>query len=294
MPKLIIKTLSRKRPSFFQLHDYMQTGAEDKEEIISRNMTHTQNRTQVLNQFSKNYTLLKQIKGANSMYHDILSLEHNAEIPIQRQKEIMKSLAQKYLELRAEHNIAIGYIHTETNNIHCHLMISSNPKHEPNRLRHSKEDFSKIQKELENYKIEQFPELGNEKLYTRERTKQKTYQNAQAKDREAYLKHRTKESSRKDQIRQIIAECISDSYSQEQLIKKLAKHNLEFYQRGETAGIIDLQKQSKGETKCKHRLKTLGVESEYWNLMEFEKSREKEIEKIRWVQERDVEDEIER
>lgn len=58
--------------------------------------------------------------------------------------------------------------------------------------------------------------------------------------------------------------------------------------------IIKNQDKSNGKTKCKHRLKTLGVESEYQNLLEFEKSREKEIGKIREIQGREVGDELER
>ncbi len=282
---MIIKTLSRKKPSFFQLYDYMKDGSDDKETPISRNLHNTNNRYQVLQEFTNNHKLTKNIKNGNALYHDIISFPNTKEVSIERQKEAITILADKYLKKRAEDNIAIGYIHTETNNLHLHLMISSNPKNESKRHRLSKPQLKEIQKELELYKQQEFPELGQELIYTKEREiEEPNYQSSKSKDQEYQLKHRTKKLSRKDEIKQILAEIMLDSYSKTQLQKKLQKHNLEFYERGHTAGIIDLEEQSKGKTKVKHRFKTLGLELEYQNFMEFEKSKELD---------REIEDELE-
>jgi hypothetical protein len=203
---MIIKSLSRKKPTFFQLYDYMKNGAENQ----------------------------------------------------------------------------------ETNNLHLHLMISSNPKNKPNRRRLSKEEFSNIQKEMEIYKNKTFPEMEQEIIYTKERELEKTYQTSKSKDREYRQKHRTKEPSRNDIIKQITGEILTLSYSKTQFIKKLKQHKLELYQRGKTAGIIDLTAKEQGKTKCKHRFKTLGLETEYENLMEFEKSREIEEKELE-IGEREME-----
>ena len=48
--------------------------------------------------------------------------------------------------------------------------------------------------------------------------------------------------------------------------------------RGNTAGIIDKSDSTK------YRLKRLNLETQYQQLLEFEKSREKEIGKIREIQ----------
>ena len=300
---MIIKTLSRKKPSFFQLYDYMKDGSDDKEIAISRNLHSTNNRYQVLQEFTNNHKLTRNIKNGNALYHDIISFPNIKEVSIERQtagsrvklkekqiarqKEAITILADKYLEKRAKDNIAIGYIHTETNNLHLHLMISSNPKNEPSRHRLSKLQLKEIQKELELYKQQEFPELGRELIYTKEREiEAPNYQSSKSKDQEYQLKHRTKKLSRKDQLKQVLAEIILDSYSKTQLQKKLQKHNLELYERGKTAGIIDLEEQFKGKTKVKHRFKTLGLQLEYENLLEFDRSseierRKQEMEKIR-------------
>ena len=289
---MIIKTLSRKKPSFFQLYDYMKDGSDDEKIAISRNLHNTNNRYQVLQEFTNNHKLTKNIKNGNALYHDIISFPNIQNISIERQKEAITILADEYLECRAKDNIAIGYIHTETNNLYLHLMISSNPKNEPNRHRLSKLQLKEIQQALELYKQQNFPELGQELIYTKEREiEEPNYQSSKSKDQEYQLKHRTKKLSRKDQLKQILAEIILDSYSKTQLQKKLQKHNLELYERGKTAGVIDLEEQSKGISKVKHRFKTLGLELEYKNLLEFDRSKEldREID-----DELELEDEFER
>lgn len=69
-------------------------------------------------------------------------------------------------------------------------MISSNEALSPQRQRLSKAEFSKIQKELESYKLEKFPELEDKTLYNKELTKNKAIK-SKSKDRENQLKHRT-------------------------------------------------------------------------------------------------------
>jgi hypothetical protein len=274
---MIIKSLSRKKPTFFQLYDYMLEGADDKEFIISKNLYQTNSRKEVLKQFTKNHNLLPKRKNGNALYHEIISLPYQKDIPIKKQKEMLYNMANHYLEHRTGLNISFGVIHEEKEHLHCHLMISSNEKHSSQRQRLPKEQFAQLQKDLENYKQQNFPELEDKVLYNKERTKNR-YQSSKSKDREYQLKHRTKEPSRKDILKEITAEIILDSYSKEQLIKKLKAQNLEFYQRGKTAGIIDLEEKEQEKTKHKHRFKTLGLEEEYQNFLEFEKVKEQENE----------------
>ena len=285
---MIIKTLSRKKPSFFQLYDYMLDGAEDKDFIISRNIINPHNRKKVLDELNKNYKLLPKRKDGNALYHDIISFPHQKNIPIKRQKEILYDIANRYLEKRAENNMSFGVIHEEKDHLHCHLMISSNEKHSDTRHRISKTQLLEIQKELENYKLQEYPELGQNRLYTRERTRDKANRTSQSKDRENQLKHRTKEESRAEIIQEKVAKSLLSSYTIKEFEKNLQKQGFEFYVRGNTAGIIDKSDSTK------YRLKRLDLETQYQNLLEFEKSREKEIEKIREIQEREVEDELER
>ena len=62
-------------------------------------------------------------------------------------------------------------------------MISSNEINSPQRQRLSKQEFNQIQKEIEAYKLEKFPELQDKILYNKELTRNKT-QTSKSKDRE--------------------------------------------------------------------------------------------------------------
>jgi hypothetical protein len=105
---MIIKTLSRKKPSFFQLYDYMLDGADDKEFIISRNIINPHNRKKVLDELNANYKLLPKRKDGNALYHDIISFPHQKNIAIKRQKEILYDIANRYLEQRTGLNLTIS------------------------------------------------------------------------------------------------------------------------------------------------------------------------------------------
>jgi hypothetical protein len=62
---------------------------------------------------------------------------------------------------------------------------------------------------MEIYKNKTFPEMEQEIIYTKERELEKTYQSSKSKDREYQQKHRTKEPSRNDIIKQITGEIVN-------------------------------------------------------------------------------------
>ena len=221
------------------------------------------------------------------LYHEIISLPEQKDLPIKKQREILTHLANRYLEQRTGLNLAFGVIHEEKAHLHCHLMISSNEALSPQRQRLSKAEFSKIQKELESYKLEKFPELTDKILYNKDLTKNKAVK-SKSKDHENQLKHRTGQESRAEIVQKQIEKALLSSFTVKEFEKNLQKQGFEFYLRGNTAGIID---KSDG---TKYRLKRLELETQYQNLLEFERAREKEIGKIREIQGRDVEDGKER
>ncbi len=221
------------------------------------------------------------------LYHEIISLPEQKDISIKKQKEILTHLANRYLEQRTGLNLAFGVIHEEKAHLHCHLMISSNDVGSPQRQRLSKAEFSKIQKELESYKLEKFPELQDKTLYNKDLTKNKAIK-SKSKDRESQLKHRTKQESRAETIQKQIEKALLSSFTVKEFENNLQKQGFEFYVRGNTAGVVN---KSDG---TKYRLKRLELEMQYQNLLAFERAREKEIGKIREIQGREVEDERER
>lgn len=287
---MIIKSLSRKTETYGDLYKYFHKERCQKKYTISYNLYKTETQDDVLSQFKKNGDLLPKRKNGVMLYHEIISLPQQKgpkTLPIEKQKEILLDIAYKYLEARSPLNLAYGVIHEESEgkNLHCHLMISSNEILNPKRTRLSKERYANIQRDIEKYKEEKYPFLADKKLYNKERVKNK-YQSSQSKDRENKLKHRTKKPSRTDLVQQRVREAITFSNSFDEFKERLTAYNLEFYVRGNTPGVIDIEGKSRGLKKNNFRLKRLNLEDSYLNLLIFEK--EKNINNIR-THEKDLE-----
>lgn len=286
---MIIKSLSRKKPTFKQLYEYITDGAEKNPFVISKNLYNVDEKENILNQFEDNSKNLKFRSNGVYLYHEIISLPEQKDIALKKQKEILNDLANKYLEKRINLNLAFGTIHTEKNHLHCHLMISSNEINSDTRQRLSKEQFNQIQKEIESYKIEKFPELKDKILYNKEKVRNK-YQSAKSKDQEEQFKHRSKKPSRSEELKEIISKILTSSFTVKEFENTLNSLNLGLYKRGETYGIID--KTTAENTK--YRLKRLDSQEQFENLLAFEKVRENEIESIKKIQQKSKEIEKER
>lgn len=258
---MIIKSMSRKSTSFSQLYDYLTR--DENSHTFSRN-TYTQahSRNEFINEFYENAKHIKNSRGKVFMYHEVLSLEIN-NLSISKQKEILLDLSEKYLSSRADRHLSFGVVHEEKNNIHLHLMISANGIEGEQRIRLSKEQFSQIQKDLENYKNQNYPELEQSSFYQNEKDLSKE------KQQEQELKNRGARSVR-DEIKEELERTFSNATSKTYLEKHLHSLGYEIYTRGQTQGI-----------KCngkKYRLKTLGLELEYKQLLtKLERTQQREM-----------------
>ena len=271
--------MSRKKADFGKLFDYMEKEAE-ADLRISRNLYDLE-KEQVLRAYRKNFEYLAKRKNGNSYYHEIISLEKNEKIPKERQKEILFALANKYLEKRAERHLCYGVIHNDREHLHAHLMISSNKKYSRERNFLYKKEFCEIQREIEQYRLEKYPELETARLFTQER--KRSLQSSKSRDREYRQKMRTGQESRAERVKQTAWEALALSYTEKDFKEKLRSAGLEFYKRGKTAGVIDLKAQAEGKKKYKYRLKRLGLDEEFERVLnlkrqEREQDREYEIE----------------
>ena len=291
---MIIKSLSRKKPTFEQLYNYITEGAEPTVDgsqknhfIISKNLYNTE-KNSVIQQFKDNSKLLPKRKNGVFLYHEIISFPQQTNISKKKQKEMLINIANIYLEKRINLNLAFGSIHEEKEHLHCHLMISSNEINSPQRQRLSKQEFNTIQKEIEAYKLKKFPELQDRILYNKELTRNKT-QTSKSKDRENQFKHRTKTQSKVENIREVVEKTLLSSFTAKDFINNLQKHNFELYIRGNTTGIID-----KINDNTKYRFKRLELEEQWQNLLEYDRVRQKEIENIKEIQRQNKEKDRER
>jgi hypothetical protein len=86
---MIIKSLSRKKPSFIQLYDYMVSGAEKNHFVISKNLYNTDTRRDVIGSFQANAKHLPKRKNGVFLYHEIISLPEQYEFGWKRCKHFI-------------------------------------------------------------------------------------------------------------------------------------------------------------------------------------------------------------
>ena len=289
--------MARKAPTFEQLINYINKEQSKNKSIIHN--FYSQELGEIKKEFMKNADHIKNSRGKNYLYHEIISLSPNQEqIKIKELETILIDLGQKYIETRAKNNLVYGKIHQEKDHLHLHLCISANEINSNRRLRLSKADFLKIQKELERYKEQKYKNLQELSLYQKVGNNQ-TYQEIEGfkysldkpgareyqgkiSRREQEFKQRTKKPTKRELIRESILKIFKASNSKKNLLKNLKSNNFEIYQRGETIGVKELN------TDKKYRLKTLGILQDYQELKnkitQIEK-RELELKKLREAKE---------
>ncbi len=247
---MIIKSLSRQNKSFRELYNYL---VKDKEAILGAfNLySNPKDKKAVVKEFLDNAKFLKKSRGKNFLYHEILSLNPNS-LDLKKQIAILNDLVNRYVNLRAKDHLVFTAIHKDKKHLHIHLMISANELYSSKRVRFSKKDFNKIQKELENYLLNNYPELNSKKIYTKESKEKK---------------------SNKEKLKNILDSIFKNISSIDEFYKALETNNLELYTRGKTVGIVFEGK--------KYRLKTLGFIDEYERVLNSAKNSKQEIEKRR-------------
>lgn len=268
---MIIKSMSRKSKSFSQLYDYLM---RDKINFsFSRNTySNSKNRNEFTNEFMNNSRFLKNSRGKNYLYHELLSLEENS-LSLERQKEILFDLANKYLETRALNHLSFGVIHEDKSHIHLHLMISANEIEGNKRVRLSKKEFFSIQKEIENYKNLKYIELDKTRHYEKSKDLSKD------KQKEQEIKTKRKSRTNKDKIKEHLESILKKASSKTYLNNHLKNNGFEVYKRGQTLGVIYEDK--------KYRLKTLGLDNLYTSkTKEFENIKQREIRRDEQKQDR--------
>lgn len=251
---MIIKSLSRKSPSFDQLTAYMLAEGGAKAELRHNLPVAAQTSKQVIAAFEENYACLPKRANGNALFHEIIALEPNLDVSVKEQKKALLKITQRYLELRAPNQLAYGVIHTGTAHVHLHVMISSNAVFSKKREWLKKKEFAEMQRDMEAYQLQYFSELGQSRHYD------KAHDGLKRSNREQAMKQRTGKPSHREELALRIGEILHTAKNRDVLNLELAKLNLTLYQRGRTVGI-----QTKGGRK--YRLSSLGLASDFAEAM---------------------------
>lgn len=264
---MIIKSMSRKQPSFTQLFDYI---VRDHDNDTRYNFTHNcfgLDRNGILNEFYANAELLKKRQGSNYLYHEILSITRSKKLTEEQQKKLLRDITQKYIDARAKDCLVFAGLHDEKDNqLHYHLIISANKLDQKKRYYHSKQGFNEIKVQLEEYVLERYPELEQEKLISldgeakqaKRKANKESRKSGMSKNEGEYVR-RTGRKSKKQQAAERLRSIFAESNNMRDYLYKLRDANIESYVRGKTMGYIVDGK--------KHRIKTLGVAEEFDDML---------------------------
>lgn len=247
--------MSRKSRSFSQLYHYMKKGSSRNSEydFFTQNI-YARKDKDIVAEFSANAQKVKARKNGNYLFHEIISITKSPHLTLEQEKQRLFDIVQRYAQKRCEHNLVTGYLHDEkSNNVHFHLMISSNEIDSSKNQRLTKYEFDKVKKETEKYVIETYPELEQDILINATKEQKKQRQSNKAGE----VKRKGGRLEKKEKITQTLRDVFSQSRSMNDVFTYLAEQNIEMYNRGNTIGFI-----TKSDNK-KYRLKTLGLESEF-------------------------------
>ena len=272
---MIIKSLSCKASNpFGYLIDYFHKVSTERS-ALTHNLI-SSSAEDAKEEMSDNLKYISRRRNNNQAYHEILSLKEDDQVPIARQAAMLEDMARFYINRRAPKCLAYGVIHHDRKHLHMHIAISANAVKSNRRHSLSKANFRKAQQEVEAYRLQTYPELGDETYYDKDasfRKQQREADNPKLTDREYAMKSRTGQFSNKEQTYHLIKSIFETTNSETELKQVLKTVGFEIYRRGNTEGV-------KAEGGRKYRLKTLGLEPVYQTVKkrhQFYKSRLQEI-----------------
>ena len=244
---MIIKSMSRKVPSFGQLIGYIDREGMPEQYRIRHHLFGWEPE-KIRAEFERNAALLQKRRNGVYLYHEILSITRAAGLDPEEQKARLMEIVQEYIAARCPDNLVYGGLHQDKDHsLHFHLMISSNRADDTKRLRLDKRQFREIQVRLEEHVLKRYPEL-EQKLAIGKRSDRKLNQ------AEVELERRTGERPARQTVLERIQEALAGARDRDSLREALGRSDLELYVRGKNLGVID------HETGKKHRLNTLDPE----------------------------------
>ena len=263
---MIIKSMSRKHKSFSQLFNYMKNGSSQNSDydFFSKNL-YTNNGKEITAEFLRNARLLKARANGNYLFHEVISLTKSKQLTLQQEKERLFDIVRLYTEKRCDNNLVTGFLHDEkSNNIHYHLMISSNEVGEYKNHRLTKFEFDKMKKSTEKYVIDKYPELEQDIIINWQKDNAKKAQRkAKQSNKAGEVKRKGGRLAKKEKITAALRKVFSQSESKDDFFNRLAEQNIELYNRGKNIGFIN------GSDNKKYRLKTLALESEFQRISDL-------------------------
>ena len=262
---MILKSLSRKSPSFAQLAGYMSESgymnsqkADERFEIY-RNCFSNRS-ADIGDEFLENSQFLSRRKNGNFLYHEILSVTIEDGVDRQKAKEALRELALKYVSDRAPNNLTYGALHDDhSGHIHYHLMISANERGSDRRYWISAKKLDTIKRSIEAECLQKYPELKQQLVMGASNAEKKLSRKA------SELKRQSKKLERHEYVRSNIFQAMAQAQNLEAFFERLKEKDFCYYKRGKHSGVEVRHPDGRIE---KYRFATLGIAKEYESYQE--------------------------
>jgi hypothetical protein len=265
---MIIKIKSHKRPSFNRVLEYMMNNKDrlfDKKGnsfVITHNLKGTRIKNWVDQYEMNEQCRLRKRKDSIMLTHEILSWHRDDSKHINLSK--LEKMVRHYIKSRNPNGIYVAVPHFDKNHYHVHICSSGIEYKTGKSLRLSKLELQKLKKEIQQYQIEQFPELSNSivkhGVKNKNRLSEKEYQ----------VKLRTGRATNKEEILKTLNDCFKQANNKESFLRLIKKAGLETYDRkGQVTGVL--------HNNYKFRFNRLGFNDKNFDELSKASKREQEI-----------------
>lgn len=262
---MIIKSMSRKHPSFAQLIDYIEGEAKLKSRAFSiHHNTYSRDTESLKREFEANARHLRARKNGVYLYHEVVSVSRTQHLTEDEQKTILKAITQSYIEARCKRNLAYAVLHEDTHNFHFHIVMSANEVGAESRTRLSKAQFADIQTRLEAWVLKEYPELEQKAVFHKNQTQaersEREAKRQHLSDKGEQMKRRGAKTDKRDQVQERLTDIFETATDPRHFADLMKKEGFTFYTRGKTHGITDREGN-------KYRLARLGL-AEAWQRLD--------------------------
>lgn len=251
---MIVKSMSRKAPSFSQLLEYIAGEGRGVGEPLLHNLSGNGHDLAAVNRaFMANAGFAPARKNGIALYHEVISLSgRDAAGPA-----MLYDLAAHYLAQRAPQALAYGVVHTDGPHPHIHLVISANLRGRSKKLRLSRARFAAVKRELEAYQRTRYPQLTHSIVFTEgERPQHEPVKQAATRAEGEMQRRRQREGGKRQTTKEFLARALADTLliaaSEGEFRTRLQHFAIAPYERGgRFAGVLYEGK--------KYRLRTIGL-----------------------------------
>lgn len=251
---MIIKSLSRKSPTFGQLAAYMSSEKSDARFDLHRHC-YKRNPDDIAAEFFENSRHLTKRKNGNCLYHEIISLSVEEGADPEVYKVGLQNIVDTYVEARCPDNMVYGCLHQDHgHNLHYHLMISANARGDTKRTRLTRSQFDVIKRKLEEHVLRDYPELKQKELIGANRDGEKMSRKA------GEVQRRLGVLPKREEVKETLLAAMNQTSSMGNFHFYLEERGYQFYVRGKNYGVEVAHED--GTTK-KYRFSTLGVHDQF-------------------------------